>query len=459
LERRVTALTEEVVSLRAANLRLQEQLATAQKSSATSSKPPSSDIVKPPPPTTTTGPRAPGGQPGHSYHGRPLLPPEQLTEGSYTHAIDLCPDCGHGLQPGTAAARVVQQIDIREVPLVSVEHRSLAGWCSHCQRHHWAPLPSAIEVGGLVGPRLTTLIAYMKGMCHASYSTIRKFLRDVVGVALSRGQLTKVIGKVTAALDESYREVYEQLGQQPLLNVDETGHKHNGDPWWTWCFRAALFTLFKIDARRSGDVLIEVLGRDFAGVIGCDYFSAYRRYMRECHVLVQFCLAHLIRDIKFLTTLPDARDRAYGERLRQGVRELFRIIHLREKLLPEVFPVLLEQARRQLVKAATEGVPATRHSANMAKRFRMHGDAYFRFITTPGLEPTNNLAEQAIRFVVIDRRITQGTRSDGGQRWCERIWTVIATCCQRGRSVFEFLSQAVEAYFHKQPGPTLLGTS
>jgi transposase len=460
LERRVTALTEEIGSLRAEMVRLQEQLAAARKTSSTSSKPPSSDIVKPPPPPAeTAGPRTRGGQAGHDHHERPLLPPEQLTEGSFTHALELCPDCGHGLQPSSAAARIVQQIDIREVPLVSVEHRSLAAWCPHCQRQHYAPLPSGIAIGGLVGPRLTTLIAYMKGVCHASYSTVRKFLRDVVGVTLSRGQLAKVISKVTVALEASYQEMYDQLGEQPLLNVDETGHTHNGEAWWTWCFRASLFTVFKIDARRSGDVLIDVLGREFAGVLGCDYFSAYRRYMRECHVLVQFCLAHLLRDIKFLTTLPDARDRAYGERLREGVRELFRTIHVREKLLPEVFTLFLEQARRQLMKAATEGVPATRASENMARRFRTHGDAYFRFITTPGLEPTNNLAEQAIRFVVIDRRITQGTRSEGGQRWCERIWTVIATCCQRGRSVFEFLSQAVEAYFHKQPSPSLLGNN
>jgi transposase len=339
-----------------------------------------------------------------------------------------------------------------------VEHRSVAGWCPQCQRHHFAPLPSGIERGGLVGPRLTTLIAYMKGVCHASFSTVRKFLRDVVGITISRGQLSKVIGKVTAALEESYQQVYAELGKQRLLNVDETGHKNNGEPWWTWCFRAELFTVFKIDPHRSGEVLMDVLGRDFAGVIGCDYFGAYRRYMRECHVLVQFCLAHLIRDIKFLTTLPDARDREYGERLREHVRRLFEIIHQRETLSAEVFQACLEGRRQLLIEAATTEVPTTRHSTNMAQRFRQHGDAYFRFLTTPGLEPTNNLAEQAIRFVVIDRRITQGTRSEGGQRWCERIWTVIATCCQRGWSVFEFLSKAVAAYFHKQPSPSLLGT-
>ena len=58
-----------------------------------------------------------------------------------------------------------------------------------------------------------------------------------------------------------------------------------------------------------------------------------------------------------------------------------------------------------------------RDSQNLKKRFERHGAAYFQFVTTPDVEPTNNLAEQAIRFVVIDRRITQGTRSEGGRNW------------------------------------------
>jgi len=80
-------------------------------------------------------------------------------------------------------------------------------------------------------------------------------------------------------------------------------------------------------------------------------------------------------------------------------------------------------------------VPETKPAQNLAQRFRKHGNAYFQFITTPGIEPTNNLAEQAIRFVVIDRRITQGTRSAAGRDWCRHIWTAIATCSQQSRSV------------------------
>ena len=109
-----------------------------------------------------------------------------------------------------------------------------------------------------------------------------------------------------------------------------------------------------------------------------------------------------------------------------------------------------------MLRCATSDVPATNHCRNLAKRFEKHGESYFRFITTPGVEPTNNLAEQAIRFVVIDRLITQGTRSEKGNRWCERIWTVIATCTQQGRSVFEYLEAAVGAWFADTEPPMLL---
>src|SRR3954464_12837638 len=445
-------------TLQVAFAQLQQQLAAARKDSSTSSKPPSSDIVKPPKPPPPPGQdrRKIGGQPGHPKHERASFPPEQVNGGSHDYVPDLCPNCGHGLQPAAAAPRVVQQIEIHEVPLSIEEHCSHPGWCPHCQKVRHAPLPLTIERGGLVGPRLTTLIAYLKGACHASFSTIRKFLRDVVRVTISRGQLAAIIAKVSRALERPYQDLLKDRPTQARLNIDETGHKQNGDRMWTWCFRAGLYTLFQIDPTRSGDVLIDVLGTEFDGVLGCDYFSSYRRYLRECGVLLQFCLAHLIRDVKYLTTLPDIRDRAYGARLREALRELFAVIHRRERLSVELFQSQLEAARAEVLRCGTSDVPATKPSRNLAKRFETHGESYFRFITTPGVEPTNNLAEQAIRFVVIDRLITQGTRSETGNRWCERIWTVIATCTQQGRSVFEYLEAAVRAWFIGTEPPMLL---
>jgi transposase len=335
-------------------------------------------------------------------------------------------------------------------------HTSPEYWCEHCARPYQAALPAAIEAGGLLGPRLTALVAYLKGVCHASFSTVRKFLRDVVGVTISRGQLAKVLAKVSQALEGPYQELLAALPGQERLNVDETGHKDQGVPLWTWCFRAELYTLSKIDPRRSADVLLEVLGVEFDGVLGCDCFGAYRRYMRQCDVVVQFCLAHLIRDVKFLLTLPGRHDRAYGQRLCDALRALFGLIHRRDQVPASRFPALLAAARDAVLRAGTEDVPASRHAQRMAERLRAYGASYFTFVTTPGGEPTNNLAGQAIRFVVIDRHITQGTRGATGQRWCERIWSVLATCAQQGRSAWGYLQEAVQAHFDGQPAPSLL---
>ena len=190
-------------------------------------------------------------------------------------------------------------------------------------------------------------------------------------------------------------------------------------------------------------------------MLGCDYFSAYRKYLGDNDVVVQFCLAHLIRDLKFLTTLPQAVIVRWAKRMLAGMRRLFGVIHRRESMTPEKFQRALARARDVLLTRGKRG-PSWPEVQNLVQRFKEHGDAYFRFVTTPGIEPTNNLAEQALRFVVIDRRLTQGTRSVRGRRWCERIWTAAATCLQQGRSLFEYLCSAVHAFFDGRAAPSLL---
>src|SRR3954447_236968 len=226
LHAQVEALTATVAGLEATLTQVQAQLAAARKDSSTSSKPPSSDIVKPPkpPPPPGQGRRNAGGQPGHPKHERPLVPPERLSAPPHDYLPEICPDCGRGLRPAGDDVRVVQQVEIAAVPILVEEHRSHPGWCPHCCKVHYASLPAVVESGGLAGPRLTTLIAYLKGACHASYSTVRKFLRDVVQITISRGQLSNIIRKVSQALDAPYQALLEKLAGQSRLNVDETGH-------------------------------------------------------------------------------------------------------------------------------------------------------------------------------------------------------------------------------------------
>ena len=113
----------------------------------------------------------------------------------------------------------------------------------------------------------------MKNVLHSSFSNIRKYIRDVLHLKVSRGYLSKIIQKVSNSLEDAYEELLKILPLESKVNIDETGHKENGDRFWTWVFRTDLYVLFKIDKSRGSKVLIEVLGKEFNGVLGCDYFS------------------------------------------------------------------------------------------------------------------------------------------------------------------------------------------
>ena len=445
---------------------LEAQVAKLSKNSSNSSKPPSSDDITKPKShkKKKRGKNKIGGQPGHERHDRPLFSEEEIDQ-VHPYILVSCPDCHGEVSIMDGEPRIIQQVELIEVPLVRVEHRSYPVWCPTCGKIHYRPFPPEVYKEGLFKERLTALVAYMKHVLHASFSTLRKYIRDVLGEKVSRGYLRKVIEKVSLSLEAPYNELLDRLPLETIINVDETGHKENGDKFWTWVFKAELYELFKIDKSRGSKVLIDVLGKEFNGVLGCDYFSAYRKYLKDFSVSIQFCIAHLIRDIRFLTTLTDPETKAYGHKLLDEVKNMFKVIHDRESLTPQTFTTALEQAKQQIITAALNNVPSKmnqkgkeqkREAQNMANRFRLHGKAYFEFITTPGLGPTNNVAEQAIRFVVIDRHVTQGTRSVRGRQSNERLWTVIATCSLHGRSAFNFILASVKAYFHDQPAPSLI---
>lgn len=435
------------------------ELAKARKNSSNSSKPPSTDIVNPSPQPDKGEPekkRKQGGQPGHPRHERKAFEPPEI-DVTWVHYYTGCPCCGGQLIDTAIPDKIRQQVEIQDIVVQISEHVRPTQQCTECNTQHCVPWPEDLKKAGLVGPRLTALIGYLKSACHMSFSSIRKFLRDCVGVTISRGQLRKLVAKVTESLEDPYDQLMALLREEDHLNVDETGHKENGKRLWTWCFRASLYTVFKISPSRGSNVLVEVLGEEFDGVLGCDYFSAYRKYMKDFNVVVQFCLAHFIRDVKFLADHPQKKNRQYGQLLLEHLRKLFRTIHRREEYKSEEsFRATLLRIRNQLVRDAFWELPKTREAQNLNERFVNHFESYFTFITTPGVAPTNNLAEQAIRFVAIHRRMTQGTRSQSGRRWCERIWTVITTCEQQGRSVFEYLCGAVVSHFHGEPAPSLV---
>jgi len=166
LEQQLAEALQHINKLEQENLRLKQQLAAARKNSSTWFKPPSSDIVKPKKPRGKGGKkRKRGGQPGHPRNERREFTPGMIDD-FFSCTLGSCPDCGGGLLfSQKAGPRVVQQAELIVKPLWITEHSAVAYWCPHCRKVHYAPLPAAVEKTGLFGPKLTTLVAFMKGDC------------------------------------------------------------------------------------------------------------------------------------------------------------------------------------------------------------------------------------------------------------------------------------------------------
>ena len=345
LKERNAWLEKRLLEVEQKNTQLAQSLVAAKKNSTNSSKPPSTDIVKPQPEKRgKRSKRRIGAQKGHPKHERLPFTPDQIDR-QVPHRLQRCPvDPAHHIVPAEARKRTLQQVELVKDPFKMTEHVAYGIWCEDCQQYHDAPFSPEVVAAGLCGPRLSSLVCYLRGKLHGSVSGIRDFLADVVGVKVSRGYTAKLLGKASTAFGPAWKQLVDSLPHQDLNNVDETGHKENGQRYWTWCFRASRFVVFHIAPSRGAEVLRSILGENFQGILGCDYYGAYRKYARQCGVLVQFCMAHLIRDVKFLCEFPDRHVQRYGSGLLEGLKSLFWTLHRKEDLSAQTFEHALAKA-------------------------------------------------------------------------------------------------------------------
>jgi len=434
---------------------LEDKIAKLSKNSRTSSKPPSSDI------TTDKNSnkggagkkRKRGAQNNHQGTTRSPFGKDEVDKVEKLTVLHKCPDCHGSVTEAFKHNSKTQQVaELIEKPIFITEYIRSAFWCANCNKFHYALLPEGVIENQLFGPRLQAMVGYMKGTLHCSYSGIQETLKDIFKISVCRGLLCNTIRRINKAIEVPYNQMQEYIKTVKTLFIDESGWKNNGTRYWAWVFATKLVSFFTIEKSRGSIVLKKILGEVFKGAIVSDFFSAYIKY---ANALQQFCLAHLIRDIKFLITLPDPLEQKFGKKLILQFRLLFYLWHLREKIPKEKYKRCMNKVTDK-IKRILQNPDMPKHTTRIAKRFHKRWDSIFRFIFNEDLEPTNNRAEQAIRALVLDRKVTQGSRSLMGRQWNARIWTVLSTCKKQNKSSYQFIIASIKAFHFGQPYPSLI---
>jgi len=442
---------------------LERQLALRKQNSTNSSKPPSSDGLAGEPRQRgrrRKSRRQAGGQPGHRGAHRPLVPADNVDE-IRPVLPDQCQHCGHPLPTQIEQVRTSgepRRHQVTELPPIqarTIEYQCHRVVCPECGESTRAGVPE--EASGHFGPQLTALIAYLTVVCRMPRRVVEALLGQVLGIEISLGSTQKCWEEASQAVAAPCQELEKQLKHEPVLNVDETGWRTNGDKRFLWAFVAARYVVYTVAATRSSQVLRDLLGKVFQGILCSDRFSAYLTYHSG---KAQFCWAHLKRNLLGIVefTKSSAVERFCRDALAQHAR-LFRLWHKfrggqidRTQLLLRSIPIqerIFELAERHLDSPHRE-------VRNLARALFEHNERLFTFLEHEGVEPTNNSVERALRTGVQWRKICFGNRSAQGELATSRLLTVAETCDLQGLNILAYLSAAILCHRRRQPVASLL---
>ena len=311
LEARVAALEATV----------QELIELVQQDSRTSSRPPSSDPPQPQRLRCQPSGRRPGGPPGHPGQTRTWVPVEDVDV-----VIPLKPDaCARCQQPllgndvNPQCHQVIEIPSIRPVVTDYQAHQLVCPLCGDVTRAAW---PDGVT-GRAYGPRVQATAALCTGAYRLSKRTTQQLLDDFFGVPMSLGTIRTLEAATAQAVAAPVEETRTYVQQQACVSVDETGWHQGNQRAWLWVAVTTRVTVSLVRLSRGGKVTLELLGKQFQGIVVTDRFSAYHGYPVRWR---QLCWAHLLRDIEAMIGR-GGRSQEIGEALRSHARQRFHWWH------------------------------------------------------------------------------------------------------------------------------------
>ena len=421
------------------------------QTSQTSSRPPSTDPPGTLRPRRRRSGRRPGGQPGHPGHHRHLVPVAHV-DAVVPVRPPRCRRCGRRLT-GTDPTPVRHQVT--EVPpsrpvITEYQLHTLVCRCGATTR---PPLPPGVPAGTF-GPRLQALVAVCTGVYHLSRRTTVRLLADCFGVEVALGSVSACEAAASQVLAGPVAAAQRFVQQQPVAHVDETGWREARRRAWLWVAATATVTVFLVHARRGAIAARTLLG-PFAGILTSDRWTAYRRWPLRNR---QLCWAHLRRHFAAFAEIPGAAGRP-GRALLAETDQLFAWWHrVRDGTLTRASFRQYTGPLRRRVEALLWLGSQGRHAPTAAtcREILALAPALWTFIRVPGVEPTNNAAERALRPGVLWRKGSFGSHSPTGSRFTERMLTVATTLTQQHRNVVDYVTCACTAALQGTPVPSLL---
>jgi len=369
----------------------------------------------------------PGQKMGHKGVTRPYVTPDRQVEVT----MDRCPDCGAELgSPFRIDSKIVEEIPEPQ-PIIVTEYKISHYRCPCCRKEVVAR-DSSCPHEGKFGNNVIALATMLKYEGRLPHRKIHDAMIMFYGLKISPATILDLTRRASDAVRSEYDAILTKIRAAPILYVDETSIRVQGERHWIWTFSTPSETFFVIRKSRGMKVLLEVLTRRFKGIIVCDGWKPYVRFTNR----LQRCWAHLLRESK---DIAEKFEEAIP--LHNALKELYEIL---TKALENDPPPEVRKTLWQLAREALRHWILKEYSIEKVRKFigKINNgfDFWFTFIINPGVEPTNNRAERALRPHVVLRKILGTLRNDKGTSIHERIMTTLATWGQKGLDILQMLT-------------------
>ncbi len=360
-----------------------------------------------------------------------------------------------------------------EVPPIAAkitEHRLHQLDCPHCGETTRAKLPSEVSAVGY-GERLSALVTWLSSDYRQSHGQLQQLLKQLLGIEISVASINRLRQEMSQALESVVTTAHEYVQLQSQIHSDETsfsqgncdGHNPKQRQGWLWVVVTKLMSIFEVSLNRGQVTAKQMIGEQYAGIVISDRYSSYNWLEVEQR---QVCWAHLKRDLTAIAERSGV-SQAIGEALLKRQQRLFRWWHrVRDGTMNradfELAVVALRQGFKAELESAVQLPIGQNEKTPLAKTVRTCEQllkiepALWTFVHIPGVEPTNNAAEQALRQAVIWRRTSFGSQSLAGSQFVARLLSVVTSLKAQQRDVWDFLTLVCQAARFDLPMPSLI---
>ena len=237
--------------------------------------------------------------------------------------------------------------------------------------------------------------------------------------------------QVAKKLGDNHYEIMKAIRSSKIVYADETKYKLNGQTWWLWTFVCEDAVLFVIRKSRSKEVVEEILGAKFGGILVSDGWIVYSKFAE----ILQRCWAHLLRECDSL----EDKYKDFEFKNKQIHNLFIEICKIRKDPPPEDKRRILQQEMKKRLEFISRNMLTDRRFKKLGTKILNGLESWFTCVVHTNVEPTNNFAEQALRELIIQRKIMGGLRSKDGAVVLERVATCLTTWKKQRKPLFETL--------------------